>query len=202
MDFPQKLQELRKNKNMTQEQLASALYVSRTAVSKWESGRGYPSVDSLKALAAVFEITVDELLSGDELLSFAEQGDTCHRRARDVAFGLLDVGTGLLLFLPLFAQRGANTLSTVSLLSLNTVSPFLKFACITPVALAVLFGIAMLTLQNCRAAIWNKLKIGVSLLINTVAVAVFIVTLQPYAAVLLFVFLLIKIWMTRIVSHP
>ena len=47
MEFNEKLQSLRKNKGLTQEELAEALYVSRTAISKWESGRGYPSIDSL-----------------------------------------------------------------------------------------------------------------------------------------------------------
>ncbi|MBR2683570.1 MAG: helix-turn-helix transcriptional regulator [Atopobiaceae bacterium] len=40
MEFSEKLQELRKARSLTQEELAGALYVSRTAVSKWESGRG------------------------------------------------------------------------------------------------------------------------------------------------------------------
>ena len=51
MEFNEKLQELRKNKNLTQEQLAEMLFVSRTAISKWESGRGYPSIDSLKEIS-------------------------------------------------------------------------------------------------------------------------------------------------------
>ena len=51
MEFCEKLQELRKNHRLTQEELAEQLYVSRTAISKWESGRGYPSIDSLKAIA-------------------------------------------------------------------------------------------------------------------------------------------------------
>ena len=54
MEFNEKLQELRKNKGLTQEELAEALYVSRTAISKWESGRGYPSIDSLKEIANFF----------------------------------------------------------------------------------------------------------------------------------------------------
>ena len=73
MDFGEKLQELRKSRGMTQEELAEALFISRTAVSKWESGRGWPSIDSLKAISTFFDITIDELLSGEKLLSIAER---------------------------------------------------------------------------------------------------------------------------------
>ena len=66
MEFHEKLHSLRKQKGLTQEALAEALHVSRTAVSKWESGRGYPNIDSLKATAAFFGVTVDELLTENE----------------------------------------------------------------------------------------------------------------------------------------
>ena len=62
MEFHEKLQELRKSRSLTQEELAEALFVSRTAVSKWESGRGYPGIDSLKEIARFFSVTVDELI--------------------------------------------------------------------------------------------------------------------------------------------
>lgn len=65
MEFYEKLQELRRSKNLTQEELAEALYVSRTAISKWESGRGYPSIDSLKAISKFFSVSIDELLSAE-----------------------------------------------------------------------------------------------------------------------------------------
>ena len=51
MEFNEKLQKLRKGKKLTQEELAQDLFVSRTAISKWESGRGYPSIDSLKEIS-------------------------------------------------------------------------------------------------------------------------------------------------------
>ena len=47
MEFNEKLQQLRKNKGLTQEELAQAIYVSRTAVSKWESGRGLSVISCL-----------------------------------------------------------------------------------------------------------------------------------------------------------
>ena len=62
MEFNKKLQELRKQKGLTQEELSEKLYVSRTAISKWESGRGYPNIESLKRLAETFNITVDDKL--------------------------------------------------------------------------------------------------------------------------------------------
>lgn len=54
MEFNEKLQQLRTGKNLTQEQLAEQLYVSRTAISKWESGKGYPNIESLKCISKFF----------------------------------------------------------------------------------------------------------------------------------------------------
>ena len=72
MEFNEKLQELRKQKGLTQEELAEVLYVSRTAISKWESGRGYPNIDSLKAISKFFSVSLDDLLSSDAILTIAE----------------------------------------------------------------------------------------------------------------------------------
>ena len=68
MEFSEKLKELRKNRGLTQEELANDLYVSRTAISKWESGKGYPNIDSLKVISKYFSVSLDELLSNEELL--------------------------------------------------------------------------------------------------------------------------------------
>ena len=55
---------MRKNRGLTQEELAQVLYVSRTAISKWESGRGYLSIDSLKEISNYFGVTIYDLLFG------------------------------------------------------------------------------------------------------------------------------------------
>ena len=68
MELHEKLQALRRQRGCTQEELSRRLYVSRTAVSKWESGRGIPGIDSLKAISQVFGVSIDSLLSGEELL--------------------------------------------------------------------------------------------------------------------------------------
>ena len=93
MEFYEKLQELRKNRGLTQEELAEALHVSRTAVSKWESNRGYPSIDSLKEISMYFSVTIDELLSGEKIISIAERENKGKIRSMcNLLFGITPVG--------------------------------------------------------------------------------------------------------------
>lgn len=67
MTFGQKLKKLRNENNLTQEQLADMIFVTRTAVSKWETDNGYPGIDSLKALSNLFRISIDELMSDSDI---------------------------------------------------------------------------------------------------------------------------------------
>ena len=193
MEFNEKLQQLRKRKGMTQEELAEVLYVSRTAVSKWESGRGYPNIDSLKAIATFFHVTIDELLSGDELLTLAqEERQQGESRQRNLVYGLLDVSSALLLFLPFFGQEAEGSIRSVSLLSLTGAPGYLKAAYLLVVTGMILLGILTLALQK----LWQKSKVTLSLGLNTAGVLLMIISQQPYAATLLFVFLMIKGFLT------
>lgn len=194
MEFHEKLQELRKRRGLTQEELAQALYVSRTAISKWESGRGYPGIDSLKAIAAFFAVSIDDLLSGDVLLTIAqEEGKRKEKRMRAVVFGLLDCGMGLLLFLPLFGQRSADAVRPVSLLSLTAVQPYGKAAFLALVLLSVLAGIGALALQGSGFSRWEAAREKLSLGLGAAAALLFVLTLQPYAAVFTLGLLTIKV---------
>lgn len=196
MEFNEKLQELRKNKGLTQEELAEILFVSRTAISKWESGRGYPNIESLKAIARLFSITVDELLSGEELLNIAEQDNKQRENhIRDLIFGLLDISALSLLFLPFFAQKTDNIIKAVSLLSLTSISPYLKVIYFCIVGFLVLYGILTLALQTNEHTFWVLNKSKISLILNLVLILLFIISLQPYAAIFLFIFLIIKIFL-------
>ena len=64
MEFGNKLYELRKEKGLSQEELASRLEVTRQTVSKWELGDSTPDLDKLVLLAELFEISLDELVLG------------------------------------------------------------------------------------------------------------------------------------------
>ena len=193
MELNEKLQELRKRKGLTQEELAQQLYVSRTAISKWESGRGLPSIESLKAIATFFCISLDELLSGEELLVIAE---TDHRQRekhiQDLVFGLLDCAMALLLFLPFFGQPANGLVQEVSLLALTDIRSYLKAAYFAAVFATVTMGILTLALQNCRQRFWMQGKGIFSLALSAAAICLFIISRQPYPAVFAFVFFLIK----------
>ena len=193
MEFNEKLQELRKHKGLTQEELAELLFVSRTAVSKWESGRGYPNIDSLKAIARFFGVTIDELLSGDELLTIAEKDtEQKENHIRDLVFGLLDISVAVFFFLPLFGQKVNGITQEVSLLSLTEIASYLRIAYFVVAIGIAVFGILTLALQKCQQLFWVRNKNRISLILNAVGVTLFIISTQPYAAILLFVFLVIK----------
>lgn len=84
---------------MTQEQFAEKLYVSRTAVSKWESGKGYPSIDSLKYISKLFNISIDELLSSEEILDIAENENVYNiNKFNNLVYSLLDMMSVLYIF--------------------------------------------------------------------------------------------------------
>ena len=193
MEFNEKLQELRKQKGLTQEELAELLYVSRAAISKWESGRGFPNIESLKAISKVFSVSLDELLSGEEILAIAEKDHTEKERTiRDLVFGLLDCGMALLLFLPFFGQKAEGIIREVSLPALSEVQTYLKTAYIAFVGIMIVVGIITLALQNSRQRLWIQSKSVLSLTLSAVGVCLFIVSQQPYAAIFVFAFLIIK----------
>ena len=67
MTFGEKIKKLRNDNRLTQDELAEKIYVTRTAISKWETDKGYPSIDSLKELSNLFHISIDELISDTDI---------------------------------------------------------------------------------------------------------------------------------------
>jgi len=68
MNFAEKLKILRKQKGISQEQLAEKIHVSRQAITKWESGNGIPDIENLIAISALFNESLDSLLSEEKSL--------------------------------------------------------------------------------------------------------------------------------------
>ena len=126
MEFSEKLKELRKSRSMTQEALAEALYVSRTAISKWESGRGYPSIDSLKEISRFFAVTIDDLICSDEMITVAENEKKEYAsKFISLICNALDVLLLILMFIPAFGNGTASP-QALSLFGLSGINPLVK----------------------------------------------------------------------------
>ncbi|MFP3411476.1 helix-turn-helix transcriptional regulator [Bacillus sp. SIMBA_074] len=69
MIFSERLKEEREKRNWSQNDLAEKIHVSRQSVSKWETGKNYPSIEIIIHLSDLFGITIDELLRSDEELT-------------------------------------------------------------------------------------------------------------------------------------
>lgn len=193
MEFCEKLQQLRKSRGLTQEELAEALYVSRTAVSKWESGRGYPGIDSLKEIASYFSVTIDELLSGDKLLSIAEKENRENvQRVCDLLLGMTDLLTFLLIVLPLYPKRIDGFVYAVSLFS-YTETTVLNRTVYGTLFLALILAGAVKLLLTCRkAGKGRKTVTAVSVALGIVTVLFLALAGETYAVVVAFLLLLIK----------
>ena len=192
MEFHEKLKELRKNKGLTQEELSEALFVSRTAISKWESGRGYPGIDSLKEISRFFSVTIDELICPEEILSAAVEEKQAFA-GRTLAFlcNTLDLLTALLLFLPLFGNGEASP-AAVSLLGLNGVHAWVRIVFLSVIGLSAINGLCGLILIHFDRPVWNKHRLVTGMALSVLAVAVFIAARQPYAGILCFALLVMK----------
>ena len=196
MTLGEKLKKLRADNGFTQEELAEKLYVTRTAISKWESNRGYPNIDALKAISKFFSVSIDELLSSDELLTIAEEDSKQKEtRFKDFVYALLDLSGAMLLFLPFFAENRSGLIQSVSLIKLDGIQLYLKAAYFAVVVVTFFVGVLALALQNCQKAFWLKSKTNISLLIGMASVLLFVVSSQPYAAVFAFVLLAIKVFL-------
>ena len=192
MEFNEKLQELRKSRSLTQEKLAEELFVSRTAISKWESGRGYPSLDSLKEISRYFSVSIDELIGSEEIISAAEEENKDSLdRYLFLLCGTLDILPGLLLFLPVFGN-GTETPSSVSLFGITGPSPWIKTVFAAMLTLTVLNGICGVIISRFDRPVWNHHRLVTGLALSVSATAVFLVTRQPYAGIICLTILVMK----------
>lgn len=193
MEFHEKLQELRKNRGLTQEELAEALYVSRTAISKWESGRGYPSIDSLKEISNYFSVTIDDLLSGEKLLSIAENENKANTRSMcELLFGIVDVFSFILIVLPLYPNTIEGYIYSVNLFaytetaSLNRLIYWILFISL------IVVGIVKVMLTKFKHEKQQKIITDISLGLNIVIVLILAMTRETYAIMVAFLLLIIK----------
>ena len=194
MEFGEKIQKLRNQNKWTQEQLAEKLYVSRTAVSKWESGKGYPNIDSLKDIAKLFNKTIDELLSSEEIIDIAKKENTSNiKRTNNLIYGLLDIISILFIFLPLYSHKTENFIYSVSLISTNDISNIIKVSYIVILSILSLIGIAEIILNFIDNKKIQRVVNVISLIVESISILFFAISRQTYLTAIIFIILIIKI---------
>lgn len=197
MEFYEKLQELRKSRGLTQEELAEALFVSRTAISKWESGRGYPSIDSLKQIARFFSVTIDELLSGEKLLSIAEKENQSNMQnlCRMLA-GAIDLFYFLLIVLPLYPKSMDGFISSVNLIAYTETTAFNRMIYWGMFLVLIVIGMLEIALVQLKITKAHKIQLAVSMLLSILAVLFLALTGETYATALAFLLFILKVFLS------
>lgn len=132
MNFGTNLQNLRKKHDLSQEQLAEKLEVSRQAVSKWENGSSYPEMDKLIMLSELFNIDIDMLIKGNLDTENNEEGRELYEKMYNKFTKMITLGVVLILlgvtFVASFEETYANNIKAfpvIVLLTLIAISVFL-----------------------------------------------------------------------------
>lgn len=99
VEFGEKLKQIREEKGMTQQTLAEKLYVTRQAVSRWECGARYPDLLTAKKIAAILDVSLDELLSGEELKENVEKEPVLARPVENIMQTVLYAVAAIVYFL-------------------------------------------------------------------------------------------------------
>lgn len=193
MEFNEKLQELRKKKGLTQEELADILFVSRTAVSKWESGRGYPNIESLRDISKYFCVSIDDLLSGERLLYIAENENKSKiKNICSMIFGFVDVFSVLLIILPIYPNNVDGFVYTVNLLNYTRVSLWSLYIHWALFFSLILVGVVKIILTRIGREKGSGILADISLFINSGAVLYLALTREAYAVAIVFLLLIVK----------
>ena len=192
MEFNEKLLELRKARSLTQEELAEALFVSRTAVSKWESGRGYPNLDSLKEISRFFSVSIDDLICSEEIISAAEdEKKECIDKYVSLICSTLDILPVLLLLMPVFGN-GTDDPSSVSLYAITGISVWIKIVFGVLIGITVLNGICGVIISRFDKPVWDHHRLVTGIVLSIAGSAVFILTRQPYAGIIYLIIVIVK----------
>ena len=193
MELSKKIKQIRNDNKLTQEQFAEKMLVSRTAVSKWENGTCYPSIDSLRYMSQIFNVSLDKLLSSEEILEIAKTENQSNiSKYNSLLFCLLDIVRIIFVFLPLYSYKTNDFIYSVSLLNSIDLGSTLKIIFVLIFITFLILGITELIFNYKRN---NGLINKISVFLDMISIFVLLFTKQPYVIALMFVIFIIKIIM-------
>ena len=193
MELSKKIKLIRNENKLTQEQFAEKMLVSRTAVSKWENGTCYPSIDSLKYMSKIFNVSLDKLLSSEEILEIAKTENQSNiSKYNSLLFCLLDIVRIIFIFLPLYSYKTNDFVYSVTLFNSNDLGTTLKIIFVLIFIIFLVLGIVEL-IFNFKGN--NRLINRMSMFLDIISIFVLLFTKQPYVIALMFIIFVIKIIM-------
>lgn len=101
MTFSERLKDLRKEKGVSQEELAKVLHITRQSISKWETGTAYPDMEKMKMLSDFYELSLDELMDQESKdasglqIKVTETGEEQEDLEENLIVGGFIIGMGL-----------------------------------------------------------------------------------------------------------
>ena len=193
MEFCEKLQELRKSRGLTQEELAEVLYVSRTAISKWESGRGYPSIDSLKEISGYFSVSIDDLLSAEKIVSIAEKENKLNiQNICELLFGVTDLLSIALIVLPLYPKTIEGYIYSVNLWAYNETASYNRVIYWILFLLLMVEGVLKIVQTQRKVKKGQKMITSCSILVSMTAILYLVLAREAYAATVAILLMSVK----------
>ena len=192
MNFPERLKKLRKDKNITQEELAKAIYVSRTLISKYENGSVYPTKDNAEKLALFFNVNLSELIDSNDTIQLLLKNSDLTNKINNVISAIIIFISSVFVFISFipcvricyydYSNGTPPTLHSTILspiqLTLNNNNPI---AIITLVTLLIDLNLGIFTFKF-QKNIWIKLCAYVLFIINLFLIFFSIVFIVMYSS--------------------
>ncbi|MDT2826982.1 helix-turn-helix domain-containing protein [Enterococcus devriesei] len=125
MEVGERLKARRNELNLTQDQVAESLGITRQTMSNWENGRSYPDIERVIRLSELYALSLDELLKGDQKMVRHLQENTVVNHFLKLFIGMLLVNVALMVVLMLVQSMSETFLFMIfALIGLNTLSLF------------------------------------------------------------------------------
>ena len=190
MEVNKKIQKLRKENNLTQDQLAEKLGVSKTYIARIENGKILPSVKDVKNIARILDVNASDLTSFDDLIFIAES-DNYNRldRKTTLFFAILDILSISFIFMPFYVKNN----NAMTLIELKPFSNLLYMSYLALLIVSFIVGVLEIVFSANNKK--NKLKNVklFSIVVYALSILVFALSKQSYITAFLFLFLMIKI---------
>ena len=180
MEVNKKIQKLRRENNLTQDQLAEKLGVSKTYIVRIENGKILPSLKDIKNIAKILDVNASDLTSFDDLIFIAES-DNYNKSDRKTTlfFAILDILSISFIFMPFYVKNN----SAMTLIELKPLSSLLYMAYLGLLIVSFIVGVLEIVFSaNNKKSKLKNVKL-ISVIVYTFSILIFALSKQSYITI-------------------